>query len=83
MTSRYNTRKFSDRVRPKDDETSFTQQDQSGVSDLDPTKQATASQGSQATSANLQSSDTTGASSQQGYSSKYHYVHDELSHPDE
>ncbi|KAF7595476.1 hypothetical protein BBP40_005812 [Aspergillus hancockii] len=87
MASPYNTRnKFPNRVRPKDDEPSFTQQEQSGVTDLDPDKQQPAStyQESQPMSENLQASGSTGPSSQQqGYSSKYHYVHDELSHPDE
>ncbi|KAE8165232.1 hypothetical protein BDV40DRAFT_259057 [Aspergillus tamarii] len=80
MESRYNTREFSNRVRPKDDDTRSTQPQQAaqqsglGDLDLDPTQQYTAS--SQAT-------DTSFQPATQGYSSKYHLGHDQLSHPDE
>ncbi|KAE8138943.1 hypothetical protein BDV38DRAFT_281502 [Aspergillus pseudotamarii] len=78
MESKYNTRKFSNRVRPKDDDMSSTQPQQadqpSNLADLDPTQEFTAS--SQAT-------DTSSQPATQGYSSKYHLGHDQLSHPDE
>ncbi|KAE8378044.1 hypothetical protein BDV26DRAFT_292646 [Aspergillus bertholletiae] len=73
MESKYTTRKFSNRVRAKDEDTSSAQPQQSHQ-DMDPMKQQTASS---------QSTDRSFQPAQQGYSSKYHFVHDELSHPDE
>ncbi|KAE8355423.1 hypothetical protein BDV28DRAFT_42388 [Aspergillus coremiiformis] len=84
MTSNYNTRKFSNRVRPKDDDESSTQQpnQQSGMSDWDPTKQFTMPSHTASGSSQAQPADST-APSTQTYTSKYHFTHDELSHPDE
>ncbi|KAE8337794.1 hypothetical protein BDV24DRAFT_139221 [Aspergillus arachidicola] len=78
MESKHNTRKDSDRVRLRDDDTGSTEPEQvdqqSSFADLDPTKQYTAS------------SQTTGRSFQPAAprsGSSYHFKHDDLAHPDE
>ncbi|GAB1201102.1 hypothetical protein APSETT444_010489 [Aspergillus pseudonomiae] len=78
MEPRYNTRKWSNRVRAKDEAPSSVEQpdQQTGYSNMNPTKQYAAP--SQTTSRHVQPSQP-----EQGYSSKYHFGHDELDHPDE
>ncbi|OGM47242.1 hypothetical protein ABOM_003938 [Aspergillus bombycis] len=78
MEPKYNTRKWSNRVRAKDENPSSTEPaDQQGsYSNVDTTKQYAAP--SQTASRHVQPSQP-----EQGYSSKYHFGHDELDHPDE
>ncbi|KAB8238995.1 hypothetical protein BDV23DRAFT_184309 [Aspergillus alliaceus] len=85
MTSNYNTRQWANRVRAKDDENVSQKEDQQGGSSpWEPTKQYTApsqSAGGRSQPADASASDP--SSQQQPYSSKYHFTHDELAHPDE
>ncbi|KAE8327110.1 hypothetical protein BDV39DRAFT_175840 [Aspergillus sergii] len=80
MESKHNTRKDSDRVRLRDDDTGSTEPErvdqQSSFADLDPTKQYTAS--SQTAGTSFQPEPAAPRSS-----SSYHFQHDQLAHPDE